>query len=335
MHSFAQYEVGVVKIDTTTGRPEDIFVYHGEGQDETAGLAVKETALGSVMALSGHFAGSLSADHGDGTTTTIYNSNANGTADYVLHPNAVKNGFDDGFVLSADADTGDARWMVAYPKSNKDAQTVGVDIDADGNIYGAGYSCYKSDEAEPVVCDGFVAKFAANDGKILWERAFEDLGAAMWIAHDGADDSLYVTGTTAYLGEDVDDAESDDPRAKDNEHCDHAVCAVTMRLSAADGTVEWIRAAEGSPRWNFFDQTGDVALADEDLDGPYLYVALDDVGEDGAIALDAGTPYAGCRGADGALTPEYSISPAKVVTAEDCWREELFFCSHVGCEMLS
>jgi hypothetical protein len=50
------------------------------------------------------------------------------------HPNAIKNGFDDGFVLSADADTGDAKWLAAYPKSNKDAQTAGVDIDAAGNV---------------------------------------------------------------------------------------------------------------------------------------------------------------------------------------------------------
>ena len=95
------------------------------------------------------------------------------------------------------------------------------------------------------------------------------------------------------------------------------MCAVTKCLSAKDGSTDWIRMAKGSPRWNFFDQTGDIQLAN-DLDGPYVYVALDDVGEDGLVTLDEGTSYAGCRDADGVLTPEHLISPSKVVTAEDC-----------------
>jgi hypothetical protein len=314
--SFAQYEVGVVKIDATTGEPEDIYVYYGEGQDETCGLAVKELDSGdNIMALSGHFVGSLTSDHGDGTSTTIFNSNSEGTSDYVLHPNAIKNGFDDGFIISADADTGDAKWMVAYPTSNKDAQTVGVDLDADGNIYGAGYSCNQigEDDSSPVVCDGFVAKFDADDGTILWEKNYTELGAAMWLVYDESDDALYVTGTTSYLGE----SSNITTDTKNNTHCMHEICAVTMRLSALDGTTDWIRTTKGSPRWNFFEQSGDIRLA-SDLDGPYIYVALDDVGEDGVVILDEGTPYAACRDVNGTLTPEYSISPSKVVTADDC-----------------
>ena len=45
--------MGVVKINVKTGQPEDVFVYYGEGQDETAGLAVKATALGNTMVVSG------------------------------------------------------------------------------------------------------------------------------------------------------------------------------------------------------------------------------------------------------------------------------------------
>lgn len=61
--SFAQYEVGVVKIDRTTGIPQDVYVYYGEGQDETTGLAAKEIASGEkILAISGHFVGSLSAN---------------------------------------------------------------------------------------------------------------------------------------------------------------------------------------------------------------------------------------------------------------------------------
>ena len=307
--SFAQYEAGVVKINRTTGRPEDVFVYYGEGQDETTGLATKETSSGEkVLAVSGHFVGSLSADHSDGTSTTILNSNSDGTSDYVQHPNAVKNGFDDGFVISADADTGKAKWIIAHPKSTKDAETVGIDVDMDGNVYGAGYACNLI-EGDEVVCNGFVAKFAAADGALVWQKAFNDLGAAMWLVYDDSDNSLYVTGTTSYKGGSAD--------GKVHDACNHDVCAVTMRLSATDGNVDWVRTMQGSPRWNFFDQTGDIRLS-SDLDGPYIYVALDDAGEEGPVSIDEGTPYAGCLDTDGGFTPEYSIDPNKVVTADDC-----------------
>mmetsp|Transcript_12877 Transcript_12877/g.23133 ORF Transcript_12877/g.23133 Transcript_12877/m.23133 type:complete len:842 (+) Transcript_12877:128-2653(+) len=317
--SYAQYEVGVVKINVISGEPDDIFVYYGEGQDETAGLATKATSIGNVMAISGHFVGSLSADHSDGTTSTIYNSNTNGTADFVQHPNAIKNGFDDGFVISADADTGDAKWIIAHPKSNKDAQTVGVDVDTDGNIYGAGYVCNTEGADEAVICDGFVAKFDAGDGSIVWEQMFEDLGAAMWIAYDESDESLYVTGTTSYFGE-----SSEGKVPKENTYCKHEICAVTMRLSADDGSTDWVRTTNGSPRWNFFDQSGDISLAN-DLDGPYIYVALDDVGEDveGVISLDEGSSYAACS-SDGKLTPEYEIDTTKLITADDCPEGSIF-----------
>jgi len=308
--SFAQYEVGVVKINAASGSPEDIYVYYGEGQDETCGLAAKEISSGEeVLAISGHFVGTLTADHSDGTSTTIFNSNSNGTADYVQHPNAVKNGFDDGFVISADAATGDANWLVAYPTSTKDAQTVGVDIDNEGNIFGAGYSCNLLENGEDTVCDGFVAKFNKTDGSVVWENIMTDLAAAMWIVYDETDNALYVTGTTTYKGDGSD--------GKIHESCNHDTCAVTMRLSASDGTIDWVRTVQGSPRWNFFDQTGDIRLASES-DGPYIYVALDDAGENGVVSMDEGTPYAGCLSADGALSPEYQISGNTVVTAEDC-----------------
>jgi len=309
--SFAQYEVGVVKINAATGKPEDIYVYYGEGQDETCGLATKETSTGEkVLAISGHFVGSLTADHNDGTNTTIFNSNANGTADYVLHPNAVRNGFDDGFVISADAETGDANWLISYPKSTKDAQTVGVDIDNEGNVYGAGYSCNLLDNGVDVVCDGFVAKFDKTDGSVLWENIMTDLAAGMWIAYDETDGALYVTGTTTHTGK------ADGSDGKIHQSCSHDTCGVTMRLSASTGAVDWVRTVQGSPRWNFFDQTGDIRLASS-LDGPYIYVALDDAGENGAVSMDEGTPYAGCLNAEG-FTPEYLINANKVITADDC-----------------
>ena len=43
---------------------------------------------------------------------------------------------------------------------------MGVDIDAAGNVYGAGYSCAAPAEG-PVDCHAFVAKFAAADGALV------------------------------------------------------------------------------------------------------------------------------------------------------------------------
>ena len=207
-----QYELGMIKIDITTSRPEDDFVYYGEGQDETASLAVMTLAtpwpfqdtLSEVLALN------MAMKQDPPSTTRIQmelltlNSNTNGTANLVQHPNTIKNGFDDGFVISADADTGDAKWMVAHPKS--------IDLDADGNIYWACYSCTMGED-KFVTCDGFLAKFSADDGSILWEQKFTDLGAAE------SDDSLYVRGTTTYFGEISDDK----PPPKETGNCPNYV----------------------------------------------------------------------------------------------------------------
>jgi len=166
------------------------------------------------------------------------------------------------------------------------------------------------------VCHGFVAKFASGDGELEWEQKFDDLGAAFWIKYDAHDESLYFTATTTYGGGRT--SKSKGPAdGKPHANCDHDTCAVTGRLSATDGTVHWLRTLQGSPRWGAFDQSGDIELAPA-ADGPYVYAAFDDAGETGVVSLDAGTPYAGCKAADGTVTPEYEISTSKLVTAADC-----------------
>ena len=107
---------------------------------------------------------------------------------------------------------------------------------------------------------------------------------------------------------------------KDHPLCDHDNCSVIMRLSPTDGEVEWARTVKGSPRWGVYDQAGGLELGKEDVDGPYIYVAMDDTGE-GAVeeaTLNAGTSYGGCLSAAGVFTPEYLIFMKKVVEAEDC-----------------
>ena len=101
-----------------------------------------------MLAISGHFAGNLSAKLIDGSVATILNSNtAPGElpdpADqfHAAGGGSQHTGVDDGFVIKASATTGQAKWIKHYPESNRDAQVVGVDVDASGNVFGSGYSC--------------------------------------------------------------------------------------------------------------------------------------------------------------------------------------------------
>jgi len=321
--SFGQYEVGIVKLDINTGEPLDVFVYGGQGLDETSGLA----AVDDMIAVSGHFTGNLTVEMMDNTSQTIYNSNLmeNGmpNQDDQFHPNskdgAGESGADDGFVIKADVATGKVEWIIHYPISNKDAQIIGVDLDDDGNVYGSGYKCSTtttqgSNSTDPKVCDGIVAKFDAVDGSILWETVLSDHGAAFWIKYDASDDTLYYTGTTTYGGTSTD--------SKDHSGCESSEsesCAIIGRMSASTGDVEWVRTVSGSPRWGIFDQSGDLELASES-DGPYIYVAIDDVGENGPVTLDAGTSYAGCKNnSNGEVIAEYIISTDKrIASSSDC-----------------
>jgi len=313
--SFGQYEVGIVKLDITTGEPRDVFLYGGHGLDETSGLA----ALGDMLAVSGHFTGNLTAQMTDGSFKTIINSNLmeNGmpNPDDQFHPNqkdsAAESGSDDGFVIKANAETGKAEWIVNYPVSNKDSQIVGVDIDEDGNVYGSGYKCSQDINSEdPKVCDGVIVKFDTTSGEIVWEKIMSDIGAAFWIKYDASDGALYFTGTTTYGGSAKD--------AKANPLCVSESCAIVGRMSAETGEVEWVRSVSGSPRWGVFDQSGDIELASE-LDGAYIYVAFDNVGEKGPVTLDAGTSYAGCKDdSTGEITPEYLISMEESISPLNC-----------------
>ena len=318
--TWGQYEVGVVKMNAATGEPEDVFVWEGHGLDETTGLA----ARGGALAVSGHFTGNLTAVLADGTSATIWNSNVEegSVADNAdqFHPNmkdvSGDSGVDDGFVIKASASTGVTDWIVRYPESNKDSQIIDVDIDIDGNVFGAGYKCAQAENEEAKVCDGVIVMLSTTNGSVVWEAVLPQLGAAIRMKFDEEDDSLYVTGTTTFSG-----LVAKDP--KTNTLCEHETCSVVLRLSAADGVVQWERTLQGSPRWGAFGQNGGVGLANG-ADSPYVYVAVDDTGEENTTSLDAGTPYSGCRAADGVITPEYQILQHRVMIASDCPGDYVF-----------
>ena len=66
-------------------------------------------------------------------------------------------------------------------------------------------------------------------------------------------------GTTTYFGKMGDGVEK--PLPKENAHCAHDTCAATLRLSAANGAVDWVRTAQGLPRWNFWPPASTGATA--------------------------------------------------------------------------
>ena len=67
-----------------------------------------------------------------------------------------------------------------------------------------------------------------------------------------------------------------------------------------------------------FNQTGDICLAN-DNDVPYIYVALDDAGNNGRVSFDEGTSYSGCLSSYGTtFTSEYEIDQSVLVTADHC-----------------
>ena len=116
------------------------------------------------------------------------------------HPNCVQNKFDDGFVVKDNTDNVDADWIVRYPVSNKDAQTVGVDLGNECNVPGTGYKCNSANTADAAlstICDCFVANFNKKHGSIDWDFEFDDLDTTTWLVYNEMDDILCVTGISS------------------------------------------------------------------------------------------------------------------------------------------
>jgi len=320
--SFGQYDIGVIKVDISTGNPIDVFQYVGNGFDQPVDIVAQD----GNFVVCGHFTGNLTVPmldaNGVMAEKTIRNSNLAGSElpdnNNQYHPNtrdsAGETGEDDGFIIKANGDTGVASWIVHYPQSNKDAEIVSIDMDKAGDVYAAGYTCSQQANSNGLkVCDGIVAKFSGADGMLIWEKKYIDLGGVIEIVYDEVDNSLYYSASTTYAGSAKDVAA--------HKYCTNENgCAIIGRLSAADGSSDWMRSVHGSPRLSSLDQSGDIELAPEDTDGPYVYVALDDVGEaSGPVDLDNGSPYAACMDDNtNVMTPEYEISLTKRVLASDC-----------------
>jgi hypothetical protein len=84
-------------------------------------------------------------------------------------------------------------------------------------------------------------------------------------------------------------------------------------MSSDASTLLWARTIEGA---DF--STSYVGSIELDPTGPYIYMAMQDAAKSGPVTLDSGTPYAGCKDADGVVTPAYDVDATKMVTSADC-----------------
>jgi hypothetical protein len=289
--SWDQYEVAFAKVDTTTGVPQDIVHYGGHGTDQL--WDVHTSSDNTRVAASGWFSGNLTV--GSTVLTTVAGGTHSGQ------------GSRDGFVLNLDSDLAPV-WAKRWPESSPGATETGsrcsgVEYDDSNNLIGVGYQCNST-------CVGLMTKLAAADGSQMWEKVFTDVQHFNRVTKttDGSGDlfvrgKLFTTTGTATAANPTPFGVS----------CEAEDCGFLARMSSDASTLVWVRTIEGADFSSSY--VGSIEL---DPTGPYIYMAMQDAAESGPITLDSGTPYAGCKDADGVVTPAYEIDATKMVTSADC-----------------
>ena len=289
-----QYEMGFVLIDGTTGVPADIVHFGGRGQD---GLwDAKGSPDGSTLVASGYFSGNLTVG-----ATTLYSAESARTA--TMHDGVAM----DGWVATFASDLAPA-WVKAWPVSDAGADSssncLGVEFDASKNVFAVGYQCNKT-------CNGAMAHLAATDGSTVLEKEFTDAQhfERATLASDGSGD-FFVRGKLRTT-DGVATAANPTPFGVT---CVAEDCGVIARMSSSLEVV-WARTIEGA---DFSTRYFSGEVETDAVGSDYIYVAMKDAAPDGVVPLDSGTSYAGCKDADGIVTPAYGISTTKMITSSDC-----------------
>jgi hypothetical protein len=287
-----QYEVAFAKVDTTTGIPQDVVHFIGHGTDQL--WDVHTSSDNTRVAASGYFAGNLTV--GSTVLTTVAGGSHYGQ------------GARDGFVLNLDANLAPV-WAKVWPASTAGAtdrygsRCSGIEYDDSNNVIGVGYQCNAT-------CVGAMTKLAAADGSQMWEKVFTDVQHFNRVtkATDGSGD-LFVRGKLFTT--------TGNPTAANptpfGVACAAEDCGFLARVSSDASTLVWARTIEGA---DF--STSYVGSIELDPTGPYIYMAMQDAARSGPVTLDSGTPYAGCKDADGVVTPAYDVDATKMVTSADC-----------------
>ena len=292
-----QYEVGLVKVDATTGAPQDIVHFHGPGRD--GAWSVATNADDSKVVAGGRFTGNLTFT---GLPTIVsQNSQHTGT----MHDAVAA----DGWVATFDSDL-TPLWLKHWPKSpigapnsyhNLGSRCLGAAFDASGDVMAIGYECNQT-------CIGAVSKMAGSDGTQAWEKKFTDVQSfeRITMSTDGSGD-FFVRGkllTTTSVAT----AANPDPFGV---ACEASTCGLIARMTS-DGALIWARTIEGASEYINAFSGRRVALAANNE--PYIYLAMQSAARSGPVNLDSGTSYAGCKDSNGVVTPAYD----KILTASDC-----------------
>jgi len=322
------YECAVAMIDKNTGKPIKVVSIVGPGTCYTNTLAKGTDAIVGAgdHAPTGHMsvdtdtctaveggAGGSSTACADGKTTI--------TADNLAYT---------GLAFSVDT-SGNVKWLIqpwmelrddlkAMNYSLYEISVAGSAMDNNGDVYISGYRAAQdgtitnpgNSNVQPnIMYYAMLSKHSGTDGSIIWEKEFPEARHFLNMAYDSSEDVLFVTA-------EIQDADPDGPGELgiicDAKNQDVEGCNALVRLSAKDGSVQWVRFAYGyfGRPWNH----GDVHLA-HPADGPYVYAAYVGVGQHGPTPLDLGTPYAGCKTEAGAVIPEYDPTFASLPTRLD------------------
>ena len=292
-----QYEVGLVKVDATTGAPQNIVHFHGPGRD--GAWSVATNADDSKVVAGGRFSGNLTFT---GLPTIVsQNSQHTGT----MHDAVAM----DGWVATFDSDL-TPLWLKQWPKSpigapnsyqSPGSRCLGASFDASGDVMAVGYECNAT-------CIGAVSKMAGSDGTQAWEKKFTDVQSfeRITMSTDGSGD-FFVRGkllTTTSVAT----AANPDPFGV---ACEASTCGLIARMTS-DGALIWARTIEGASEYINAFSGRRVALAANNE--PYIYLAMQSAARSGPVNLDSGTSYAGCKDSNGVVTPAYD----KILTASDC-----------------
>jgi len=292
-----QYEIGFVKVDATTGVPQDIVHYGGRGQD--GAWSVDTNADNSKVVAAGRFSGNLTFTG----LPTIYSANSQHTG--TMHDGVTM----DGWVAALDADL-TPLWVNRWPESTIGAtayasRCLGAAFDASDDIIAVGYQCNAT-------CTGAVSKMAGSDGTQAWEKVFTDVQSfeRITMSTDGSGDFFLRGKLLTTTG--VATAANPTPFGVS---CEASDCGVIARMTS-DGSLIWARTIEGADESIGYLTGNRLELATNNK--PYIYLAMQGAASSGPVSLDSGTPYAGCQDADGVVTPAYDVDDTKMVTASDC-----------------
>ena len=323
-------EVVLKVIEVSSGQPVNSFHLQGDGEDYVYGISAGGPG-GTTLAMGGDFQGTITAITSVCTPTSVSVTNeagdevihtvqcADGTTTATGHPSGSSWGAHLEALDVSDPSSPIVKWIIMPWPAGYENLMGGTRVDSVGNVYAVGYRSAPPASGEAtgtqycpdcdVVQAGVVAKFAAADGALLWMKEYSYLGHVAQVELDESNGVIFVSG-------EMKDGSSDLGT------CVGGTCAMLACLSASDGATHWARHIHhGASSGNSFRGDGEVHLG-KDSDGPYVYVSYN--GErgsgwtNGPTTVDAGTPYAGCKDANGVVTPEYTISTSRLVEASDC-----------------